>query len=118
MDLDQIGILIDGLVIVTREEENSHGKDKYGDMITDDRSEDALEDAIDQYLLAKLILGLGIDNKWFRRVVKHLRGPGGQAMGRAHWNLLFDTWMYEVDFTNGFTERCQANVIVKKLFAQ
>eukprot|EP00957_Ditylum_brightwellii_P057259 4339237-Ditylum_brightwellii.AAC.1 len=81
MDPKHIGASINGSVKVARDEKSCPGDDKYGDLVADDRAKDDLEEAIDQQLSAKLILGLGTDNEQLRRVLKHSRDPDGQAVG-------------------------------------
>jgi hypothetical protein len=42
----------------------------------------------------------------------------GEAIGRAHANPLFDTRVYDVEFTDGAVERYQANNIAENMFVQ
>eukprot|EP00957_Ditylum_brightwellii_P065138 4940596-Ditylum_brightwellii.AAC.1 len=64
-------------------------------MITEECSEEDDEEAIDQYLTAELILGIGTDGKRVGRVIKR------------SWGL-----------DDGSVERYQANVIAEIMFAQ
>eukprot|EP00957_Ditylum_brightwellii_P011079 839659-Ditylum_brightwellii.AAC.1 len=73
---------------------------------------------MDQYLRAELILGLGTDGERVDRVIKRSWGPDGQSIGRDHPNPLFDTYTYDVEFTDDSVERYQANVIAENMFAQ
>ena len=50
--------------------------------------------------------------------MKHARGIGREPIGHAHSNPFFDTREYEVEFTDGTTERYAANVIASNMYAQ
>jgi hypothetical protein len=92
--------------------------EEYDDMVFEERPEDDDEEAIDKYLNMELILGAGTDDQRRGRVVKRARGIDGEYIGRSHSNPLFDTRQYEVEFTDGTTEKYAANVIAKNMFAQ
>jgi hypothetical protein len=51
-------------------------------------------------------------------VVKQSKGIGGDPIGRAHSNPFFDTIEYDVEFTDGTTEKYAANVIAENMYAQ
>ena len=42
----------------------------------------------------------------------------GNPIGHAHSNSFFDTHEYKVDFTDGMTNKYQANIITKNMYAQ
>eukprot|EP00957_Ditylum_brightwellii_P179670 13686430-Ditylum_brightwellii.AAC.1 len=65
--------------------------EEYTDMITEERPDKDDEEAMDQYLTANLILGLGTDGERVGRVIKRSRGLDGQSIGRAYPNPLFDS---------------------------
>eukprot|EP00957_Ditylum_brightwellii_P132221 10082020-Ditylum_brightwellii.AAC.1 len=69
--------------------------DEYTDMITDKHPDENDEEAMDQYLTAELILGLGTDGERVGRVMKRCWGLDGQSIGRAHPSSLFDTHTYD-----------------------
>jgi len=91
---------------------------EYGDMIIEDRPEADDASAIDKYLNAELILDVGTGNERRGTVTKRVRGPDGEPIGRAHANPLFDTREYEIEFTDGTTDRYTANVIAENMYAQ
>jgi hypothetical protein len=66
----------------------------------------------------ELTLGVGTDDKRRGRVVKRSKGIGGDPIGRAHSNPFFDTREYDVEFTDGTTEKYAANVIAENMYAQ
>jgi hypothetical protein len=90
----------------------------YADMIVEDRPEDDDEDAVNKFLNAELIFGVGTNDERRGRVVKRSRGLDGKPIGCAHSNVLFDFREYEVKFTDGSQEKYQANVIAENLYAQ
>jgi hypothetical protein len=92
--------------------------EEYGDMLIDERPEADDEEAVDKYLNAELILDVGTNNERRGRVVKRARGLDGEPLGRAHANPLFDTREYDIEFTDGTTEKYQANLIAENMFAQ
>ena len=51
---------------------------------------------MDKYLNVELILDVSSANEWRGRVAKYLRGLDGEAVGRAHANLFFDTREYGI----------------------
>ena len=65
--------------------------DEYGDMLTDDQPEVDNEEAIDKYLTCELIMNVGSGKERKGRVAKRSRGHGGEPIGVAHNNPLFDT---------------------------
>jgi hypothetical protein len=60
----------------------------YGDMAIE---EDDDKEAIDMYLNAELILGVGTNDKRRGRVIKQTLGLDGKPIGRSHTNPFFDT---------------------------
>ena len=42
----------------------------------------------------------------------------GNVMGRAHANLILDTWTYQVEFTGGVGIELTVNVIAESMYAQ
>jgi hypothetical protein len=50
--------------------------------------------------------------------VNHSKGIGGEPIGHAHSNPLFDTREYEVKFLDGTLERYATNFIADKMYAQ
>jgi hypothetical protein len=97
--------------------DNTPTDEEYGDMLIDERPEED-EEAIDKYLNVELTMGVGTDDERRGRVVKRSKGIGGEAVGRAHTNPFFDTREYEVEFTDGTTEKYTANVIADNMYAQ
>jgi hypothetical protein len=91
--------------------------EEYGDMLVKERPEEDNE-AIDKYLNMELTLGVGTDDKRWGRVVKQSEGIGGDPIGRAHSNPFFDMREYNVEFTDGTTEKYAANVIAENMYAQ
>ena len=53
-----------------------------------------------------------------RCVIKCSWGLDGEPIGRPHANSLFDTCEYEIEFTDGTTEKYTANIIAENMFAQ
>jgi hypothetical protein len=51
-------------------------------------------------------------------MIKRMQGLDGEPIGRAHANPLFDTREYEIEFTDGTTEKYQVNIIAENMFAQ
>ena len=47
-----------------------------------------------------------------------MRGLDGEAVGRAHANLFFDTREYDIEFTDGSMDRYTANVKSKNMIPQ
>ena len=92
--------------------------DEYSDMLTDDRPEADDEEAIDKYLTCELIMDVGSGNEQKGRVTKSSRGHGGELIGVAHNNPLFDTREYDLEFTDGSIENYAANIIAENMFAQ
>ena len=81
--------------------------------------EDELDDKmIDKYLKVELIFGIGTNSEKWGRVIKQSWGLNGNPTGHAHFNPLFDTHKYKVKFTYGMTNKYQANIITKNMYAQ
>jgi hypothetical protein len=99
------------------DEGNMLMEEEYEDMLVD-KQPDEDKEAVDQYLNMELTMGAGTDDERRGRVVKHARGIGREPIGHAHSNLFFDTREYEVEFTDGTTERYAANVIASNMYAQ
>ena len=74
--------------------------------------------SINKYLNAELIFGIGMNSERQGRVIKHSWGLDGNPIGHVHSNPLFDTREYEVEFTDGTTDKYQANIITKNMYAQ
>jgi hypothetical protein len=91
--------------------------EEYGDMLVEERPEED-DEAIDKYLNMELTLGVGTDDERRGRVVKRSKGISGDPIGRAHSNPFFDTREYDVEFTDGTTEKYAANVIAENMYAQ
>ena len=108
IDDDGVGAMAEG-VTPTEEE--------YGDMLVEERPDED-DEAIDKYLNMELTLGVGTDDERRGRVVKRSKGIGGEPIGRANANPFFDTREYEVEFTDGTTEKYAANVIADNMYAQ
>ena len=70
-------------------------------MLTNDQPEADDEEAIDKYLTCELIMDVASGNERKGRVTKRSRGHGGEPIGVAHINPLFDTREYDVEFTDG-----------------
>ena len=51
-------------------------------------------------------------------MIKRSWGLDGNPIGHAHSNPLFDTREYKVKFTDGMTNKYQANIIAKNMYAQ
>ena len=92
--------------------------EEYDDMLTEERPEADESEAIDKYLSAELILDIGTDNERRGTVTKRARGLDGEPIGHAHANPLFDTREYEIQFTDGTTDRYTANIIAENMYAQ
>jgi hypothetical protein len=58
-----------------------------------------------------------MNNERWGRVIKRARGLDGEPLGRAYTNPLFDTREYDIEFTDGTTEKYQANLIAENMFA-
>ena len=86
-------------------------------MIIDDRPEADDEEVIDEYLTCELIMDVGSGNERKGQVNKRSQGHGGEPIGVAHLNPLFDTREYDVKFTDGSIEKYSANIIAKNMFA-
>eukprot|EP00957_Ditylum_brightwellii_P078346 5957294-Ditylum_brightwellii.AAC.1 len=78
--------------------------EEYTDMITEERTDNDDEEAMDQYLTAELLLGLGTDGERVGRMIKRSQGLDWQSIGRAHPNPQFDTHTYDIEFTDGSVE--------------
>jgi hypothetical protein len=76
-------------------------------------------DAYDEYLHMEANLPRGNTDDLKRgRVTKRMKDDGGQPIGVAHNNPLFDTRIYEVEWFDGHKEQLSANIIDENLFAQ
>ena len=74
------------------------------------------DEAIDKYLNAELIFSVSTISKRQGHVIKHL--CNGNPIGHAHSNPLFDIREYEVKFIDRTTNKYQANIIAKNMYAQ
>eukprot|EP00957_Ditylum_brightwellii_P096410 7342073-Ditylum_brightwellii.AAC.1 len=63
MDLDEIANLVSNKDVVTHEKMTAPDVKEYTDMITKECPDKDDEEAMDQYLTAELILGLGTDGE-------------------------------------------------------
>ena len=88
----------------------------YGDMITKERPEVDVEEAVDEYLNVELILDVGLANERKGRVSKRSRGLEGEAVVRAHANPFFDAREYDIEFTDGLVDKYTVNVITENMF--
>ena len=81
--------------------------------------EDELDnEVINKYLNAELIFGIGTNSKKWGHVIKHSWGLNNNPIGHVHSNPLFDTHEYKVEFTDGMTNKYQANIVAKNMYAQ
>ena len=51
-------------------------------------------------------------------VMKRKRGTDGELQGRSNVNPILDTSIYKVEFDNGSTEACSANIIAEHIYSQ
>ncbi len=109
VDDDGVDAIIEGGIMPTEEE--------YGDMLIQECPKED-DEALDKYLNMELTMGAGTDDERRGRVVKRSKGIGGEPIGRAHSNPYFDTREYDVEFTDGTTERYTANIIANNMYAQ
>jgi hypothetical protein len=91
--------------------------EEYGDMLVKEHPEED-DEAIDKYLNMELTLGVGTDDERWGRVVKRSKGISGNPICCPHSNPFFDTREYNVEFTDGTTEKYAANVIAENMYAQ
>ena len=63
-------------------------------------------------------MDVGSGNERKGQVTKRSQGHDGEPIGVAHNKLLFDTREYDVEFTDGSTEKYAANIIAENMFAQ
>ena len=110
VDNDGIGAMAEEGITPTEEE--------YDDMLVEERPDIEDDEVIDKYLNMELTMGVGTDDERRGRVVKRSKGIGGEPIGRAHANPYFDTREYDIEFTDGTTERYSANVIADNMYAQ
>ena len=73
---------------------------------------------IGKYLNAELIFGISTNSERQGHVIKHSWGLDGNPIRHVHSNPLFDTHEYEVEFTDRTTDKYQANIIAKNMYAQ
>jgi len=109
-DEDGIGAMAEGGITPTEEE--------YGDMLVEERPDIEDDEAIDKYINMELTMGVGTDDERRGRVVKRSKGMSGEPIGRAHANPYFDTREYEVEFSDGTSEKYTANIIADNMYAQ
>jgi hypothetical protein len=91
--------------------------EEYGDMLVEEYPEED-DEAINKYLNMELTLGIGTDDKRQGQVVKQSKGISGDPIGHAHCNPFFDMREYDVEFTDGTTEKYAVNVIAENMYAQ
>ena len=71
----------------------------------------------DHYVGAEILLPRG--GQMARdHVVSRSRDAKGNVMGRSHTNLIYDTRMYQVEFTEGKVTELTANVITESMYTQ
>jgi hypothetical protein len=109
MYIEDIEDLMESHSGAIHEETNTPSDEDYGENFPSEQPEDDDEEAINKYLNAGLILGLGTSNERRGRVVKWARNLEGEPVGCAHNNPLFDTREYDVEFTDGSWEQYQAS---------
>ena len=80
-------------------------------MLTNDLPEADDKEAIDKYLTCETIMDVGLGNERKGRVTKRSQGHDGEPICVMHNNLLFDTREYDVEFTDGSTEKYASNII-------
>jgi hypothetical protein len=91
MYIEDIEDLMESHSGVIHEEANTPSDEDYGENFPPERPEDDDEEAIDKYLNAEWILGVGTNDERRGRVVKRARNLEGEPVGHAHNNPLFDT---------------------------
>jgi hypothetical protein len=79
-------------------------EEEYDGMIVEEHPEADDKEAVDRYLNMELRMGAGTDDERWGQVIKCAKGIGGEPVSHAHANPLFDTRVYEVEFTNGTIE--------------
>ena len=84
----------------------------------DDVALDYSPDTFDHYLGARLLLPNSKGERVYARVTKRAKGPDGQPLGKLHGSPMLDSRVHEVEFNDGETANCYANVIAENLFAQ
>ena len=74
-------------------------------------------DSYDGCLQMELAFDHGGDSPSFAKVTKRLRDTQGLTIGTSNDNLVLDTHMYEVKYSDGFTISMSANSTAKNMFA-
>ena len=52
------------------------------------------------------------------RVVRRVRNPDGELVGKTHSNPILDSSQYEVQFEDGSVDRYHANIIAEHIYSQ
>lgn len=74
-------------------------------------------EAFDKYLSAEVVLPKG-DQMLLGKVVTRKRDLDDNRIGKAHSNPIFDTRLYQVQFSDGHVEEYNANIIAQNLYSQ
>ena len=91
--------------------------EEYGSMLVTEKSDADDFESYDKYIGSQILLDLG-HQRLQGRVVKRTKGPGGETIGRAHSNPMFDTRAYVVQFNDGSVGEYTANVVAENVYAQ
>jgi hypothetical protein len=76
-------------------------------------------DSFDPYVNMEVSLPRGQDSTMeFARVLKRKKNSDGNPVGIANDNLILDSRMYVVEWSDGRTEELMANIIAENLFSQ
>ena len=59
-----------------------------------------------------------LDSMQRARVLWRQQNSLGKPVGKWHSNPIFDTWMYEVEFTDGSIDVMMTNLIAENLYSQ
>ena len=74
------------------------------------KEEESLLDSFDNYLWMELLMNSGGNTSELARVAKRLCDDYGNPIGTAHENLIIETGVYELEYTNGYTVPVSANI--------
>ena len=75
-------------------------------------------DSYDGYLQMERAFDRGDDSASFSKVTKRIMGAQGLPIGTANDNPILNTFMYEVEYLDGFTTNMASNSIAENMFAQ
>jgi hypothetical protein len=73
-------------------------------------------DTYDQYVGAHVRVPIG-DEIRYGKVLRRTRELDGPVRGRANANPMLDTRTYEIEFPDGRSDECTANVIAENMYA-